>query len=68
MGSTIYFAAGQGEAWLSLRVDEDVNGVFEAWTAAQGLPFALTDGGDKVCVNPATVAHWKETRSGVAYF
>jgi hypothetical protein len=63
MATRIVFAAARGEHSLSVDVEEDVNGVFDAWTAAKNLPFPLTlsTGEDqKVWINPATVAYWLE--------
>jgi hypothetical protein len=71
MATRIVFAGGSGEGRLSVRVEEDVNDVWDAWRAAQGLAFALTrDGSDdeKVWVNPATIAYWEEARSNTPTF
>lgn len=64
MPTTIYFAAPHGDNPLLVRVQEDANVVFSAWTAAQGLPFELTSETGRrrsVWINPATVAYWHET-------
>jgi hypothetical protein len=57
MPTDIYFAPEN----MSVRVDEDPNQVFDAFTAAQGLPFRLSAFGGRgdVYVNPATVAFWR---------
>jgi hypothetical protein len=57
MPTDIYF----GTENVSIRIDEDPNQVFDAWTAAQGLPFRLSEspGRWEVYVNPAMVAFWR---------
>ena len=64
MGTTIVFAATRGDTPLTLHVDEETNGVYEAWVAAQGLPFQLTHQDERVWVNPAAVAYFHPARSG----
>jgi hypothetical protein len=71
MPTTIVFAAPHGDRSLAVRVEQDPNDVFAAWTAAGGLPFALTEAEAdeaQVWISPGTVAYWHETRSGPAYF
>jgi hypothetical protein len=68
MATRIYFAADRGDRALTLDVEEDVDKVFEAWTAAGGQPFDLTESraSSKVWINPATVAYWQEPPSATA--
>ena len=68
MGSRITFAAELGERSLELNVEEDVEDVFEAWTAAAGNPFPVTAGGARVYVNPGTVAYLHEKPPGMSTF
>ena len=71
MPTTIVFAAPHGDRSLAVQVQEEPEDVFAAWTAAGGLPFALTEaetGEAQVWISPATVAYWHETRSGPAFF
>jgi hypothetical protein len=68
MPTTIIFAASRGDRPLSVSVEEDVSAVYAAWTAANGLPFALSRAGsvdEVIWVNPATVAFWRDaSRAG----
>jgi hypothetical protein len=68
MATRIYFAADRGDRALTLDVEEDVDKVFQAWTAAGGLPFDLTEsrGSSKVWINPDNVAYWQEAPSRTA--
>jgi hypothetical protein len=56
MPTEIHFAGGDEP----LRVDEEPSQVYEAWNAAQGLPFRVTirAGRVDVYVNPAMVTFW----------
>lgn len=72
MATRIVFSASHGEGLLSVDVEEDLNGVFDAWTSGgAGMPFALTKTGtgeEKVWINPATVAYWEEAVPSSAHF
>ena len=71
MATRIVFAAGD-EKNLSIRVEEDGDAIFTAWTAAGGLPFALTrvrgESESNVWINPSTVAYWHEAEPQTARF
>lgn len=62
MASVVVLVSGNGSGDMSLRVSEDVQQVFEAYTEASGRPFALTEenGGGRLYVNPTNVAYWRE--------
>jgi hypothetical protein len=61
MATRIVFAAARNERFLSVDVQEDLKGVFDAWREAPRMPFPLTtDSGEKVWINPATVAYFHE--------
>lgn len=63
MPSTIYFAAAEAEHEMTLVVDESPEEIFDALTAAGGLPFRLARSGrtsQTVYVNPATIAYWTD--------
>jgi hypothetical protein len=69
MATRIVFAAARDERFLSVDVQEDLKGVFDAWREAPRMPFPLTksmDSGEKVWINPATVAYFHEVSSGSA--
>jgi hypothetical protein len=69
MATRIVFAAARDERFLSVDVQEDLKGVFDAWREAPRMPFPLTtDSGEKVWINPTTVAYFHEAPSGSATF
>jgi hypothetical protein len=72
MDTLIKFAGGDGDGSVAVRVKDEPQQVFDALTAAGGMPFVLTHfkSDAPVYVNPSTVAFWMAApdRSGRASF
>jgi hypothetical protein len=71
MATRIVFTGGDGEKRLSVSVEENLDGVFDAWRSSAGMPFALTKArgeNEQVWVNPGAVAYWETAQDGPATF
>jgi hypothetical protein len=61
MATRVAFAATHDEKIAALIFEEDPTQVAEAWTAAGGMPFTLTQtSGVVTWINPANVAYWHQ--------
>lgn len=65
----ITFTGQRGDNALTLVVDQDPDQVMAAYNASLGQPFPLEQvGGDRVYVQPRTIAFWWEQRASTATF
>lgn len=69
MPTVITFTAQRGDNVLTLVVDQEPDEVMAAYNAANGQPFPLEQvGGDRVYVQPLTIAYWWEQQASTATF